>query len=92
MSVTYTTARGNARSLTHWARPGIEPATSWFLVGFINYCTTTGTPQSLEYRDDGSKVVGSILIINQLTLHSENYFGSQSALASVGTEINEGIR
>ena len=24
------------RSLTHWARPGIEPATSWFLAGFIS--------------------------------------------------------
>ena len=23
-------------------RPGIEPATSWFLVGFVNHCTTTG--------------------------------------------------
>ena len=31
-SATYTTAG----SLTHWARPGIEPATSWFLVGFIS--------------------------------------------------------
>ena len=31
-SATYTTAHGNARSLTHWWRPGIEPATSWFLV------------------------------------------------------------
>ena len=29
-------AHGNARSLTHWARPGIKPATSWFLVGFIS--------------------------------------------------------
>ena len=35
-SVTYTTAHGNAGSLTHWARPGIEPATSWFLVGFVS--------------------------------------------------------
>ena len=34
-SVTYTTAHGNTRSLTHWARPGIKLATSWFLVGFI---------------------------------------------------------
>ena len=25
---------GNAGSLTHWARPGIKPETSWFLVGF----------------------------------------------------------
>ena len=31
-SVTYTTAHGNAGSLTHWIRPGMEPATSWFLV------------------------------------------------------------
>ena len=36
MSVTYTTARGNAGSLTHWARPWIKPSTSWFLVRFIS--------------------------------------------------------
>ena len=35
-SVNYTTARGNAGSLTHWARPGIESETSWLLVGFIS--------------------------------------------------------
>ena len=35
-SATYTTARGNVRSLTHWAGPGIEPATSWLLVGFVS--------------------------------------------------------
>ena len=28
----YSTAHGNARSLTHWVRPGIEPASSWILV------------------------------------------------------------
>ena len=33
-SATYTTVHGNAGSLTHWARPGIEPSTSWFLVRF----------------------------------------------------------
>ena len=43
-SATYTTAHGNAGSLTHWARPGIEPATSWFLVRFINHWAPTGTP------------------------------------------------
>ena len=31
------------RSLTHRVRPGIEPETSWFLVWFVNHCTTTGT-------------------------------------------------
>ena len=35
MSVTYTTAHDNAGSLTHWARPGIEPMSSWILVGFV---------------------------------------------------------
>ena len=34
--LTYTTVHGNARSLTHWMRPGIEPATSWFLVRFVS--------------------------------------------------------
>ena len=32
----YTTAHGNARSLTHRARPGIEPASSWVLVGLVS--------------------------------------------------------
>ena len=34
-SANYTAAHSNTRSLTHWARPGIEPVTSWFLVGFV---------------------------------------------------------
>ena len=32
----YTTAQGNARSLTHRAKPGIEPTSSWILVGFVS--------------------------------------------------------
>ena len=38
----YTTAHGNAWSLTHWARPGI-PTSSWILVGFVS----TGSWQEL---------------------------------------------
>ena len=34
-SSTYTTTHSNAGSLTHWARPGIEPLSSWILVWFI---------------------------------------------------------
>ena len=48
-SATYTTAHGNAGSLTHWARPGIEPATSWFLVGFVNHWATMETPYFLFF-------------------------------------------
>ena len=39
-SATHTTAHGdahsNARSLTHWAGPGIETASSWILVRFVS--------------------------------------------------------
>ena len=42
-SATYTTAHSNAESLTHWARPGIEPEFSWMLVEFANYWATMGT-------------------------------------------------
>ena len=43
-SATFTTAHGNAGSLTRWGRPGIEPASSCFLVGFVNHWATKGTP------------------------------------------------
>ena len=36
MSATYTRAHSNARSLTHWARRGIELTTSWFLAVFVS--------------------------------------------------------
>ena len=32
-------------SLTHWARPRIEPTSSWILVRFLICWDTTGTPQ-----------------------------------------------
>ena len=35
-SATYTTAHGNARSLTHGARPGIKPVSSWMLARFVS--------------------------------------------------------
>ena len=44
MTATFSTAHGNASSLTHWARPGMEPASSWMPVRFINHWATMGTP------------------------------------------------
>ena len=35
-SATYSTAHRNARSPTHWARPGIKPTSSWIPVGFVS--------------------------------------------------------
>ena len=43
--VSYTTPHSNAGSWTHWVRPGIEPASSWTLVGFANQWATIGTPK-----------------------------------------------
>ena len=56
VSATYTTAHGNAGSLTHGARPGIEPETSWLPVRFVNHCATTGTP-SLTILDSTYKEI-----------------------------------
>ena len=36
LSATYTTAHGNAGSLTRWVRPGIKPTASLFIVRFVS--------------------------------------------------------
>ena len=40
----------NAESLTHWARPGIEPTTSWFLVGFVSTAPRWELPVQLIFN------------------------------------------
>ena len=47
-SMTYTTAHGNTRSLTHWARPGIEPMSSRILVGFISTAPQWELPELIS--------------------------------------------
>ena len=49
-SVTYTAAYGNAGSLTHWARPGIEPASSWTLVGFLTHWAKMETHKRINFK------------------------------------------
>ena len=56
MSATYTTAHGNAGSLTHRARPGREPASSWILVEFV-----IAKPR-LELPGDVSRCAGGQLV------------------------------
>ena len=61
-SAAHTTAHGNARSLTHWARPEIEPVSSWILIEFL-----TAVPrwelQIVAFYDIGiySKCIYSVL-------------------------------
>ena len=51
---TCTTAHGNTGSLIHWARAGIQPASSWILVRFINRWATTGTSIQVNFSSKGS--------------------------------------
>ena len=46
-SVSYTAACKNTGSLTHWARPGTKPASSWIPAGFLTLWATTGIPQGV---------------------------------------------
>ena len=48
-SVTYITVQSNTWSLTHWARPGMEPTSSRILVRFVNCWATMGASQSLFF-------------------------------------------
>ena len=48
-SVTYMAACGNAGSLTHWARLGMEPKTSWTLCRVLNPLSHDGTPLALVF-------------------------------------------
>ena len=52
MSAIYTTAHGNARSLTYWAMPGIKPESSWMLVGFVTAEPGLGLLSSLLKAPD----------------------------------------
>ena len=37
--------------IIHNCRAGTEPETSWFLVRFVNHCTTTGTPTLIILKE-----------------------------------------
>ena len=43
-------SHSDTESLTHCARPGMEPASSWILVGFINHYATSGSPEWIYFK------------------------------------------
>ena len=47
-SVTYTTAQGNNGFLTYWARPEIEPVSSWILARFVSHEPQRELPKLLN--------------------------------------------
>ena len=48
MFSTYTTAHGNAGSLTPLSEAGTEPTSSWILVGFVS-SAPQGEPQEIKH-------------------------------------------
>ena len=68
MSATYSTAHGNATSLTHRARPEIEPATSWFLVGFVSAAPWREFRNIVFYLQHAYWVSSFVLYINLINL------------------------
>ena len=56
------TAHGNAGSLTHWARPGIEPATSWFLVRFVSAVPHQEMQQTYRFNAISIKIPTALAI------------------------------
>ena len=77
-SASYTTAHGNAGSLIHWARPRIEPTTSWFLVRFVNHWATMGTPFSENNFLRGIYISDYILLVNYFVCN-DTFFLTNSA-------------
>ena len=64
-SSTYPTGHSSARSLTHWARSGIKPATTWFLVRFVNHWATMGTPKMMDLNVRPKMIKFSFYIIRR---------------------------
>ena len=56
--VTYTTAHGNAISLTRRARLGIEPASSWLLISFATAESQRELPQNMFNPSTDKEEVG----------------------------------
>ena len=77
-SATYTTAHGRTRSLTHWARPGTEPASSWILVGFCFCCTIMGTPTTIIF--DCNRFIVMHVSTHGAIVEAENWTSSSSPI------------
>jgi len=71
-SSTYATAHGNAGFLTHWTRPGTEPATSWFLVSFISAVPRQEPREKISLHHTFNEGHTSRILKEHLNLNSKN--------------------
>ena len=93
-SVTYTTAHSNAGSLTHWARPGIELATSWLLLRFVSsapwweLCSCLFSKPSL-HQDKGSHMHHSGKKYKQMSAKGCRQWKGTNGSSRCGPVVNE---
>ena len=69
-SVTYTSAHGNTGSLTHWVRLGIEPTTSWFLVGFVSAAPWREFQDPIFFSDEKWLWLKTVFSFNEYMLRT----------------------
>ena len=66
---TYAAACGNARSLAHWARLGIKPASSWRLCQFLNPLSDNGNSKKIFWYTTMDKL---LCTTQNITVNKEN--------------------
>ena len=85
-SVTYTAACSNARSLTHWARPGIQPASSQTLCWVLNLLSYNRSspifiyyqqPERLLYWDTNRSKKLTIIVANNYMIIASPFWRSK---------------
>ena len=69
----YTTAHGNSGSLTHWARSGIEPTTSWFLVGLVFIEPRWELPVFTFFKKNLFELIYSVVLISAAQQSDSNH-------------------
>ena len=58
-------SHSNAGSLTQWAKPGIEPQTSWFLVGFVSAAPRWELPYLEKKKNKMDKGLSNSIFLQQ---------------------------
>ena len=74
-SATYAATCGNTGSLTHWARPGMEPASWRILVRFNNRWATKGSPTLVSYIRMFCLWSFRSFMVSRLMFKSSSHFG-----------------
>ena len=77
-SETYTTAHGNTVYLTHWARPGIEPTSSWIQAGFISTAPQWETPMFIFWGNSMNLHVAPFYNLNRVEVFQFLYISAHS--------------